>query len=142
MAGKLKTKQCSKCKLIIPIHGFYSRGGNQSHLLSSHCRFCRLKKMVGKPKNPIVVTKQRFTRQRRHKKIIVEMLGGKCIRCGYNRCIAALDFDHIDPSIKIFEVGSHSNYSLKRLIPEAMKCQLLCANCHREKTWYPQDFPP
>lgn len=65
------------------------------------------------------------------KKILVEYKGGKCEKCGYNKCIEALDFHHIDPSQKEFGISSNS-YSLERMKKEVDKCILVCANCHRE----------
>jgi hypothetical protein len=61
------------------------------------------------------------------------LFGGKCGVCGYNRCSAALDFHHIDPSQKKFVLSQHLTRAMPALIAEAMKCELLCANCHRER---------
>jgi hypothetical protein len=59
--------------------------------------------------------------------------GGQCQVCGYSRCFRALEFHHIDPEQKSFAVcASGRTMSWKRLIQEALKCLLLCANCHRE----------
>lgn len=54
--------------------------------------------------------------------------------CGYDRNIAVLEFHHINPDEKEFQLDMRhlSNTSLERLKEEADKCQLLCANCHRE----------
>jgi predicted HNH restriction endonuclease len=41
-----------------------------------------------------------------------------------------LQFHHRDPSTKDFGLG-HFSGSLARLIAEAAKCDLVCANCHR-----------
>lgn len=62
-------------------------------------------------------------------------LGGKCSRCGYCYNIAALDFHHLDPNEKEFNLDSRrfSNTSLEKLEKEISKCALLCANCHREE---------
>ena len=57
--------------------------------------------------------------------------GGKCERCGYNTCVKALEFHHIDPSKKDFTISS-DNFKLKEAIEESKKCILICANCHRE----------
>ena len=63
----------------------------------------------------------------------VEYLGGKCIACGYNRCIQALVFHHINPSEKEFRLSNAANnVSLERYRLELDKCVLLCANCHQE----------
>jgi len=72
--------------------------------------------------------------RRRRKKILVEMLGGKCSKCGYDKSLAALSFHHLDPSKKCFDI-SH-NGSLMRdwdeLVTEVKKCVVLCLNCHSE----------
>lgn len=63
----------------------------------------------------------------------VEYLGGKCSNCGYNKCLDALDFHHIDPSLKSFSVARDKHtMSWEKLTTELDKCVILCANCHRE----------
>lgn len=63
----------------------------------------------------------------------LEYKGSKCERCGYNRCMEALEFHHIDPTKKDFNVSSRGHTrSWKRVKEELDKCVLLCANCHRE----------
>lgn len=73
-------------------------------------------------------------RRRNVKKKLVEYFGGKCQveRCGYNRCVEALDFHHLNPEEKGFRVSSGSTISFEKLLEEAKKCVLVCANCHRE----------
>lgn len=65
------------------------------------------------------------------RKLLIKYKGGKCEKCGYNKCIEALDFHHLDPSQKEFGLSSNS-YSLEKMKKEADKCILVCANCHRE----------
>ena len=63
----------------------------------------------------------------------VEHKGGRCQVCGYERCIEALEFHHLDPTRKDFGI-SHKGYtrSWEKVKEEVDKCILLCANCHRE----------
>lgn len=63
------------------------------------------------------------------KKLLVEYKGGKCIHCGYNRCIRALCFHHIKE--KKFAI-SQKAYNLNKMKEEVDKCVLLCHNCHME----------
>lgn len=58
--------------------------------------------------------------------------GGGCSKCGYNKCIDALEFHHKDPNTKKFSISNKGNHSIENLIEEAKKCDILCANCHRE----------
>lgn len=73
---------------------------------------------------------------RRHKiknELIVEM-GGKCSNCGYDRCIRALEFHHVDPTLKGFTISRFWDaMSIGQLREEAQKCILLCSNCHAEE---------
>ncbi len=72
-------------------------------------------------------------RRRKVKQVLVEEAGGVCARCGYSRCMAALEFHHLVPSEKSFSL-SHRGVarSLEKARAEASKCVLLCANCHAE----------
>ena len=67
------------------------------------------------------------------KEILVEYKGGKCEICGYNKCISALEFHHLDPTQKEYGIG-YKGYtrSIEKNKKEADKCVLVCANCHRE----------
>ncbi len=66
------------------------------------------------------------------KEELVKYKGSKCEVCGYNRCMRALTFHHINPNEKDFNIsGSHCR-KLKTLKKEVDKCQLLCHNCHNE----------
>jgi hypothetical protein len=73
-----------------------------------------------------------YVKARRHQRRaeLIEMLGGKCVRCGATEDLV---FDHIDPSTKRFAVGSSMSRAWAELVAEARKCQLLCPPCHREK---------
>ena len=61
-----------------------------------------------------------------------EARGGSCEKCGYDRYLGALDWHHLDPTVKEFSIGKRRGLSEAALKEEIDKCQLLCANCHRE----------
>ena len=70
-------------------------------------------------------------------------LAAGCADCGYNRHAVALDFDHIDPSTKRFNVAHASlSHSQEVIWVEVSKCEVRCSNCHRLKTWgdCPEDY--
>lgn len=62
------------------------------------------------------------------------LLGGKCQNCGISDS-RVLDFDHIDPASKEMLISQRYNLPIGVLEEEVRKCQLLCANCHRIKTF-------
>jgi hypothetical protein len=56
-----------------------------------------------------------------------------CIRCGYDKCAAALDFHHRDPSTKLFEFGGPKFLrAIQDIWDEVDKCDVICKNCHAE----------
>ena len=62
-----------------------------------------------------------------------EYKGGKCMLCGYNKYLGALDFHHLDPSRKGFAISTRGlTRSWEKIREELDKCILVCANCHRE----------
>jgi len=69
-------------------------------------------------------------RRRRRKSELVAARGGHCLDCGYSASVAALEFHHRDPTTKSFALAEFGG-ALERLLREAQKCDLLCANCHR-----------
>ncbi len=67
----------------------------------------------------------------------IALLGGKCVICGYDKCPAAFDFHHMDPTQKDFVISSKMSW--EAIVEELKKCVLVCANCHREINvgWHP-----
>ena len=71
--------------------------------------------------------------RRRAKQILVDEAGGRCVCCGYDRCVAALEFHHLDPAEKRFGLANGGRVrSIEALRAEAAKCVLVCSNCHAE----------
>ncbi len=62
----------------------------------------------------------------------IKLLGGKCSICGYNKSVDALEFHHEDPKEKDFKLGSGNTMSWREYKKEALKCILVCSNCHKE----------
>lgn len=72
-------------------------------------------------------------RRDKTKELLVEYKGGKCQICGYDRCINALEFHHLNPNEKDFGIASKGyTRSLEANKKEVDKCILVCSNCHRE----------
>jgi hypothetical protein len=65
----------------------------------------------------------------------IQYKGGCCVLCGYNKCIQALEFHHLDPNEKDFTISETNSIGWEKLKKEIDKCILVCANCHREIHW-------
>jgi hypothetical protein len=61
-----------------------------------------------------------------------------CMDCGVQYPHYVMDFDHRDRQTKIATINSLVNihrYSKSKILEEIKKCDLVCANCHRERTY-------
>jgi hypothetical protein len=115
---KLKEKTCPNCLICKPSSEFYRRRKNSN--LSSYCKVC--------------TGLQTTQRQHNLKKLCVEYKGGKCSECGYNKYIGALEFHHINPDEKDFEISRYKRYVFNdKLKYELDQCKLMCSNCHKEE---------
>lgn len=114
LVKKLDEKICPKCKQLKKIDNFY-----QSFKSSSYCKDC--------------ISKHNTLNRQYVKQQSVDYLGGKCSKCGYDKCIAALEFHHLDPKEKDVDYANYKWNFNDKLKAELDKCVLLCANCHREE---------
>ena len=73
-------------------------------------------------------------RSYKRKLYLIELMGGCCMVCEYKKNLAALEFHHRDPNVKDSQLDMRtlSNRSMKYILEEISKCDLLCSNCHRE----------
>lgn len=58
-----------------------------------------------------------------------------CADCGQRLPDCAMDFDHVRGR-KLFDVShmKYYSYSREKLVAEILKCEVVCANCHRIRT--------
>ncbi len=62
-------------------------------------------------------------------------LASGCVDCGYNEHPAALDFDHLPGQVKHRGLARMLTVTRSTLLAEVAKCEIVCANCHRIRTW-------
>lgn len=66
-----------------------------------------------------------------------------CVQCGQHYHYSAMDFDHVRGE-KVANVATlaDAGYSLDVVKEEIAKCDLVCANCHRYRTWQRRSVGP
>lgn len=100
-------------------------------------KFCSLKckNSASNYKHQSYICQQKRAHNRKSE--LIELLGGKCELCGYNKFTGSLSFHHKNPKNKKFNLSVRecSNRSWDSLLTEVSKCSLLCLNCHSELHW-------
>lgn len=140
--NKARKHYVSRCKKCLRAYALKYRGltGSKELFAKYHKRYMK------DPENRKRVNKRNRTRNKREdvklkrnkerrewtrKERIkaINYLGGECNVCGYNECIAAMDFHHKDPKEK---EGFKTYWTFEKNKRELDKCTLLCCRCHRE----------
>ena len=75
--------------------------------------------------------KSRLTRQNRE--LVRALKAQPCTDCGRTFPPYVMDFDHVGE--KTAEVSALTTYGAARLLREIANCEVVCANCHRARTW-------
>lgn len=126
-------KYCKSCNETKPLFDFAFKNKAKG-TYQWQCNACRretAKKHYESNREHII--KRSTSNNRKRADWLKELKQGlSCCVCGEDES-ACLDFHHIDPSTKDFEIsGSGRSIGRQTLIEEMNKCACLCANCHRK----------
>jgi hypothetical protein len=69
------------------------------------------------------------------RKYLQQVKSRPCVDCGVQYPYYVMDFDHREGEEKIFEMNRISYVSMRAAKKEIEKCDVVCANCHRERTY-------
>lgn len=133
------TRVCARCHAEKPIDAFpiknKARGTRRSYCLPC-CR--EYGKEHYRQNRSYYLTKNvasRVRHRRSNRDLVYEyLLGHPCVDCGEADPVV-LDFDHVDPTTKLWTVGKMlSRQGAPAIKREIEKCVVRCANCHRTRT--------
>lgn len=123
-----KMLTCRECKDNKSPMEFLTKGLTKSGFVAYHsrCKPCYYRHI----KRPVVYVSPKV----RPKMLIIQAAKQQCMCCGYNRCMKALEFHHIDESTKLFDISDYGSGSItcEMVEVEIQKCVVLCSNCHKE----------
>lgn len=118
-------KTCGKCGIRKNYSAFTRRGKGRPGEYQNECKQCRSEQQrLSKRKTSALVKRWKL------------MKG--CAHCDFKaKHSCQLDIDHIKPkrSKGNDRQAVNTSWSRSRLKEELSKCQVLCANCHRLKTY-------
>jgi hypothetical protein len=78
---------------------------------------------------------KRRARWRMHARLLDSLRDVPCADCGGRFPPCSMDFDHRDPATKVAAVTRLvGRAGPDRILAEAEKCDIVCANCHRART--------
>ncbi len=129
-----QTKTCTKCRITKSITEFNFRNLTKNIRLS-YCRECGkelTKSHYARNKQQYLEKNLRSFHKRRE--YARKMKDCSCADCGMKYPYYVMDFDHGEDEVKEFGLNSLGRITLSVLKREINKCDVVCANCHRERT--------
>lgn len=68
------------------------------------------------------------------RQLIIDKKNVPCMDCKVSYPSYVMDFDHVRGN-KQFNLSTAAEKSKQRVTEEMAKCDIICANCHRIRTW-------
>lgn len=138
-------KKCTKCCLFLDISNFkvikvYRTGNPTTHSFCNTClkKYQARKRLEYKNKERLPSNKIKH-KANTNKSIITDFKKQPCNICKKSFNEQCMDIDHINPMNKNFQISKKwTKVSQEVLLKELLKCQNLCNNCHRYKTYQEQ----
>ena len=85
--------------------------------------------------NPSRRANSRRTRSVPRRDFLLLLRTRPCFDCGHIFPPYIMQFDHRVPEDKKFNVAGSWCRSVEKILEEAMKCDIVCPNCHRDRTY-------
>ena len=104
-------------------------------------RYAQFPALVPYPRRPWRIRRNALVsaKQQRNVAAMREAKQGPCVDCHHTFHPCQMDFDHVR-GVKLACVSTLGGYSgaqrPARLVAEMAKCDLVCANCHRLRTFF------
>lgn len=129
-------KRCPACRETKPLSEFH-RNTLRRDGVQSICKMCRA--ALDRDR----YARERDVRSRRNREFIrgrTEWLrslkvGRPCTDCGKVFPPEAMQFDHLPGTLKQGDVSTLTGRSMRGILQEIAKCELVCANCHVIRTF-------
>ena len=135
--GKVEGKdgrKCTICKNIYPpTSDFFGKHRKSSSGLDTYCTSCRHEKTRQYYYNNKEKMQSQSIAWKKTQRDKINEIKNSCIclKCKENRNWL-LDFHHIDPTKKDFQISQGEGYRWEKVQEEIDKCVVLCSNCHRD----------
>jgi hypothetical protein len=131
-----ETQICRRCGLELPLLAFARLGDNGRQ---AWCRGC---------KKAYDAAWYRANREKRRAKVLADQAafrtwmdglkeGQPCTDCGLIFPRPVMEWDHLPGTEKLMDLSNarRSAWGKERILAEIAKCELVCANCHRMRTF-------
>lgn len=138
----MENKKCPKCNRLKKLSEFYQRKKHRTGEYYEKCKNCMKERgrkyYHDNHERQLRLAKLRKQRYIEERKVWLTKVKNKpCTDCGKIYPPWVMDFDHKEGSLKIGSISYlaiHDTSNFEKLKIEIEKCELVCSNCHRQRT--------
>jgi len=134
-------KYCKICKKEKSVSCF-NKASKTRKGYQAYCRLCSRKKGL----ENYLKNKERYKKVARKRDIELKLFMAKlkdkpCMDCNTKYPPYVMDFDHLDKKNKVAEISylKRHRVAFKKIEEEVKKCELVCSNCHRVRSYKRQN---
>jgi hypothetical protein len=135
MAARSASRTCGRCGERLPLTKFARYGDGYQ----SYCRACQKAYDAGWYQANRAKRQAKVREDRLEQAVWLDSLkeGKPCTDCGRTYPPYVMEWDHLPGFVKTLVLADvrRAAHSRKRILEELEKCELVCANCHRERTF-------
>lgn len=128
-------KICSRCKKSKLFEEFNFRN-KQLNIKHSYCRECgKISTRKYYKNNKTQYLQRNLQAYKKRRNFIHQAKSKPCADCGIQYPYYVMDFDHREDEVKMHQLNQAARLKMKTIKDEIAKCDVVCANCHRERTF-------
>ena len=129
-------KNCNRCKQDLPLDSFNVKGTGYQPFCKK-CQKAYHREWYSKNKaariRQIKVRKTRLTAEHQERIRVIKSV--PCVDCGGMFGYWQMDFDHLRDKNFNIATAAGAGLSWSAIEAEIAKCEVVCANCHRTRTF-------
>lgn len=135
MSRKAELRRCGRCKQSLPLSAFARYGSGYQ----SYCRACQREYDAAWYRENRTRRQAKVKADRQEYVAWLDSLkeGKPCTDCGRSYPPYVMEWDHLPEAVKTLVLADtrRAAFSKTRILAELENCELVCANCHRERTF-------
>jgi hypothetical protein len=128
---------CNKCSRTLSSEHFHKSNKGKLHLYCKDCKTEYNKQWYlankDKHKNDAKVNNKKYRQEIQD--LINKIKANPCTDCKNTFPSYVMDFDHLRDKEFNIAKATRLHLSKSKVLKEIKKCELVCANCHRERTF-------
>lgn len=128
-------KICSRCQSTKAFDEFNFRN-KANNIRHAYCKDCgKILTRSHYKRNKQQYLDKNFRSYQKRREFIRQTKNRPCADCGMLYPFYVMDFDHREGEIKEYELNRTDRLSINTVKTEIAKCDVVCSNCHRERTY-------